>query len=172
MSEGVPPIRQPHYGDNEQHGWPLEQCARNLLWTLHRFVYRPTDFVGSANGHAWIAHKDHNNARIAFTSDKGDGHVQLSTHESHWVKIEVFVSGARVFRAWCEEVYEEKEFWPDGSDCVDLPSGDAPGRISKRGSWVQIHRGTFGLSSGEHEFFDLELPDLNVVVVNPSPKDE
>lgn len=155
----APPLREPHYGDNESHGWPLDQCARNLLATLAGFVYRPTDFRGSANGHAWIAQRDDNTARIAFTSDQGDGHVRLSTHESHWVKIEVFVSGALIFRAWGEETWEEKEFWPDGADGVDLPSGDAPGRISKRGAWLQLHRGAFGLAPAASEFWDIEIPD-------------
>lgn len=160
MGEAKPPLREPYYFDNEQHSWAMDQCARNLLWTLHGFVYRPTDFVGSAKGHAWIAHKDKDNARIAFTSDKGDGHVQLSTHESHWVKVEVFVSGALVFRAWADEPYEEKELWPDGADGIVPPNGDPPGRVSKRGAWAQFRRSAFGLPAGEHEYFDLELPEV------------
>lgn len=166
MSDGKPPTREPHYFDNEVHGWPLDQCARGLLWTLHSFVFHPTDFVGAAKGHAWIAHKDENNARIAFTSDKGDGHVQLSTHESHWVKIEVFVSGALVFRAWADEPYEEKELWPDGADGVVPPNGDASGRISKRGSWLQIQCEKFpGVPTTETGYWNIELPDLNVIDV-------
>lgn len=159
MGDEKPPTREPHYFDNEQYGWSLDQCARNLLATLCVFVHRPTDFTGSATGHAWVAHRDENNARIAFTSDKGDGHVQLTVHESHWVKIEVFVSGALVFRAWADEPYEEKEFWPDGADGIVPQNGDPPGRISKRGSWAQVRRSAFNLPAGEHEFFDLELPD-------------
>ncbi|PZO51404.1 MAG: hypothetical protein DCF16_11445 [Alphaproteobacteria bacterium] len=155
----TPPTREPLYFDNESHGWTLDQCARGLLWTLWGFVYSPRDFKGSANGHAWIAHHDENNARIAFTSDKGDGHVQLSTHESHWVKIEVFVSGALIFRAWADEPYEEKEFWPDGADGIVPPDGDPPGRISKRGSWLQLRRAAFGLPEAESDFWDIELVD-------------
>jgi hypothetical protein len=145
MSDEEPPQRVPHYSDNEQHGWPLDQCARNLLATLAGFVHAPTDFKGSAVGHAWLAHRDDHTARIAFTSDRGDGHVQLSTHESHWVKVEVFVSGTLIFRAWADEPYEEKEFWPDAADGVTAPNGDPPGRISKRGRWLQIDRVRFGL---------------------------
>lgn len=158
----TPPIREPHYFDNQQHGNALDQCARGLLWTLWGFVYSPKDFTGSAKGHAWLAHHDEVSARIAFTSDKGDGHVQLSVHESHWVKVEVFVSGARAFRAWAEEVWEEKDLWPDGADGIVPPNGDAPGRISKRGYWLQVRRDAFGLPAGEHEFFDIEIPETSV----------
>jgi hypothetical protein len=166
MGEAKPPIREPYYFDNEQHGYPLDECARGLLWTLQSFVSRPTDFVGNAKGHAWIAQKDVNNARIAFTSDQGNGHVQLSTHESHWVKVEVFVSGALVFRAWADEPWEEKELWPDGADGIVPPNGDPPGRVSKRGSWIQIKCEKFpGTPMTETGYFDVELPDLNVINV-------
>ena len=167
MSDAIPPTRDPHYFDNESYGWPLDQCARGLLWTLRGFVHTPQDFKGSATGHAWLAHHDENNARIAFTSDKGDGHVQLSTHESHWVKIEVFVSGARIYRAWADEPYEEKEFWPDGANGEPDANGDAPGRISKRGSWLQIRCADFpGAPPDEYGYWNIELADLDVIVVN------
>ncbi len=168
MSEAKPPTREPYYIDNESdHGWPLDQCARGLLSTLWGFVYSPRDFKGSANGHTWLAHHDENNARIAFTSDKGDGQVQLSTHESHWVRIEVFVSGALIFRAWADEPYEEKEFWPDGADGIVPPDGDPPGRISKRGSWLQIRCANFpGVRPDAYGYWNIELADLDVIVVN------
>jgi hypothetical protein len=157
MGEEKPPLRDPHYFDNESHGWPLDQCARGLLWTLRGFVHSPKDFVGNASGHAWIAHHDENNARIAFTSDKGDGHVQLSVHESHWVKIEVFISGALILRAWADEPYEEKDLWPDGADGVVAPKGDAPGRISKRGAWLQFRCAQFpGVHDDGSGFWNLE----------------
>lgn len=152
-----PPTREPHYLDNEQHGWPLAACARMLLATLAGFVRPPLNFKGSANGHAWIAHGDDNAARIAFTSDKGDGHVQLSTHESHWVRIEVFVSGALILCAWADEPYEEKEFWPDGADGIVPPNGDPPGRISKRGRWLQSRCADFGLPAGPTGLWDIEV---------------
>lgn len=117
------------------------------------------DFKESASGQAWLAHHDDNNARISFTSDKGDGHVQLSTHESHWVKIDVFVSGTLIFRAWADEPYEEKHFWPDGADDIVPPNGDPPGRISKRGSWLQIRRADFSLPTTETGYWDIELAD-------------
>ncbi|MGE0739730.1 MAG: hypothetical protein AB7O98_00185 [Hyphomonadaceae bacterium] len=160
MGDIGPPLREPHYFDNQQHNWPLDQCARNLLTTLAGFVHRPTDFKGGANGHAWIAHRDDANARIAFTSDKGDGHVLLSAHDSHWVKIEVFVSGARVFRAWVDEPYEEKEVWPDSADGLVLPDGDPPGRISKRGAWLQLRCEKFPhMPMTASGYWDLEIAD-------------
>lgn len=157
---GAPPIRKPLYFDNESRGCPLDECARGLLWTLWGFVNAPTPFKGSANGRAWVTEHDRSSARIAFHSDKGDGWVQLSAHESHWVKIEVFVADALTFRAWCEEVWEEKEFWPDGADGITPAHGDAPGRISKRGAWLQIRCADFpGVADDGSGFWSIELPD-------------
>ena len=47
-------------------------------------------------------------------------------------------------RAWLEDPYEEKEFWPDGADGV----GEGPGRISKRGSWLQVNMQRFDATLG------------------------
>jgi hypothetical protein len=157
---GTPPRREPHYFWNEQYGWTLDACARGLIQILCGFVHSPGRFTGSAVGRAWIEREDGVSARIAFASDKGDGHVELTAHDSHWVKIEVFVAGAPVFRAWCEEVWEEKEFWPDGSDGITPPDGDAPGRISKRGSWLNIRCAFFpGVPDDGTGYWSLEVPE-------------
>jgi hypothetical protein len=121
-------------------------------------VHGETHFTGSAAGRAWIAQADEASARIAFASDKGDGHIDLSVHESHWVQADVFVSDVCVLRAWCEEPWEEKEFWPDGSDGVTPPDGDAPGRISQRGSWLQIRCAYFpGVPDDGTGYWSLEV---------------
>ncbi len=143
MSAPAPPTRAPHYFDNETYGWAITDCAGFLVNTLAGFVKPALDFRGDANGHIWCAYVDKTSARLAFTSDKGDGHIQLDVHESGWVKAEVFVSGVRVFRAWLDEPYEEKEFWPDGADGIVPPNGDPPGRISKRGRWLQLRTAHF-----------------------------
>ncbi|HRO02317.1 MAG TPA: hypothetical protein PLS69_01760 [Terricaulis sp.] len=78
-------------------------------------------------------------------------------HESGWVKAEVFVSGAHVFRAWVDEPFEEKEFWPDGADGIVPPQGDPPGRISKRGLWLQLSCAAFpGAPDKGNGFWDVE----------------
>lgn len=157
---GTPPRRAPKYLWNEQYGWTLDACARGLIATLCGFVHAQSTFKGSAAGRAWIDREDAAGARISFVSDKGDGYVDLTAHDSDWVKIEVFVAGAPVFRAWAEEVWEEKEFWPDASDGVTPPDGDAPGRISKRGSWLNIRCAFFpGVPDDGTGYWSLELPE-------------
>lgn len=144
MNTPTPPSREPHYVDNEAHGWPLRQCAINLIGTLSWWVKQPLEFKGSANGRLWHFEGDFTDrAQLLFTSDKGDGAIELSVHETNWVLAELSVGGELKFRAWLEETYEEKEFWPDGADGVTPPDGDAPGRISKRGRWLQVRCADF-----------------------------
>ncbi|HYD89479.1 MAG TPA: hypothetical protein VEA80_18510 [Vitreimonas sp.] len=154
----APPQRAPHYTDNEQYGWDLRQCAINLIATLSNWVSDPVEFTGDANGRIWrVREDDRSGARLFFTSDKGDGVIELSVHESCWVRAELQVGGELKFRAWIDDPYEEKEFWPDGADGVTPPNGDAPGRISKRGRWLQIDCARFpGAAVGENGYWSVE----------------
>lgn len=140
MSNPVPPPREPHYIWNEDQNWPLSDCASALIDTLCGFVSPARDFRGDASGHIWVAFKSKTEARLAFTSQNRAGHVQLSIDPSAWVRAEVFISGELKFRAWMEDPWEEKAFWPDGADGITPPNNDPPGRISKRGSWLQFKR--------------------------------
>lgn len=157
MKPPAPPTRAPHYFNNDQHGWPIADCAGFLVSTLAHFVKPALEFRGDANGHVWCAQLDKTSARLTFTSDQGAGHVQLDVHESGWVKAEVFVFGAPVFRAWLDEPYEEKELWPDGADAIVAPDGDPPGRISKRGRWLQLRCADFpGAPDKGNGYWDVE----------------
>lgn len=133
MNAPGPPRRAPHYFDNESQAWPLRQRAINLIGTLSGWVKQPLEFKGSANGRVWREADFPDRAQMLFTSNLGDGAIQLSVHKSNWVLAELSVGGEIQFRAWIEETYEEKEFWPDSANGVIPPGGDAPGRISKRG---------------------------------------
>lgn len=157
MSEPTPPARGPHYFDNETHGWPLRQCAINLISTLSGWCKKPYEFRGAATGRVWHFEGDFtDSAQLLFNSDKGDGRIELSVDETNWVKAEVFVGGAFAFRAWFDEAYEEKEFYPDGSDGKPNTEGDAPGRISKRGAWLQIRCADFpGAPDQGNGYWDL-----------------
>lgn len=157
MSEPIPPRRPPHYFWHESHQWPLAECAAALIDTLCGFVSPARDFKGDASGHIWLAHKSKSEARLAFTSGGHAGHVQLSVDPSYWVRAEVFVSGELKFRAWIEDPYEEKEFWPDGAEAIASPTDDPPGRISKRGRWLQVRRADFaGLPEGGSAYWSVE----------------
>ena len=68
------------------------------------------------------------------------GRIELSVDPSLWVRAEVYLEGRWFGRGWIERCYEECEIWPDGSDGIQGPrvEDDPPGRISKRGAWVQF----------------------------------
>lgn len=158
MNDPVPPSREPHYGDSETYGWAPRDCAIGLISTLSSWCKQPLEFKGAANGRVWHFEGDFSDrAQLLFTSDKGDGRIELSVHETNWVKAEVFVGDDLKFRAWFDEAYEEKEFYPDGSDGQPNAEGDAPGRISKRGAWLQIRCADFpGAPNQGNGYWDLE----------------
>lgn len=144
MTAPAPPTREPHYTDNETHGWELRQCAINLISTFSGWCRKPLEFKGSANGRVWHFDGEFTDrAQLLFTSDKGDGRIELAVHESNWVRAEVFVGDELKLRAWIDDPYEEKEFWPDGANGEPNAEGDAPGRISKRARWLQIRGADF-----------------------------
>jgi hypothetical protein len=153
-----PPSREPQYGDNETYGWSPRQCAINLISTFSGWCRKPFEFQGAATGRVWHFEGDFTDrAQLLFSSDKGDGRIELTVHETNWVKAEVFVGDELKFRAWFDAAYEEKEFYPDGSDGKPNAEGDAPGRISKRGAWLQIRCADFpGVPDQGNGYWDIE----------------
>jgi hypothetical protein len=154
----TPPSREPHYFDNEQYGWSPRQCATNLISTLSGWCTNPFEFKGAAKGRVWRFQGDFaDRAQLLFTTDKDAGIIELSVHETNWVLAEVSMNEDLKFRCWLEDPYEEKEFWPDGSDGKPNAAGDAPGRISKRGAWLQIRCADFpGAPDQGNGYWDLE----------------
>src|SRR5690606_31232992 len=113
----TPPTREPHYRDNETYRWAARDCALGLIETLSGWCRSPLEFKGAVNGRVWHFQGDFaDRAQLLFTSDKGNGRIELEVDPSNWVKAEVFVVDDLVFRCWIEDPYEEKEFYPDGSD--------------------------------------------------------
>lgn len=158
MQDAKPPTREPHYGDNETHGWTQRQCAINLIGTLSWWCKQPLEFKGDANGRIWHFEGEFaDHAQLRFTSNLGDGAIAFSVHETNWVLAELSIGGELKFRCWLEDPYEEKEFYPDGSDGKPNAEGDPPGRISKRGRWLQIRCADFpGVPDGGGGFWSLE----------------
>jgi len=154
----APPSREPHYRDNETYGWAARDCAIGLIETLSSWCRSPLEFKGAASGRVWHFQGDFTDrAQLLFTSDKGNGRIELEVDPSNWVKAEVFVVDDLVFRCWIEDPYEEKEFYPDGSAGKPNSEGDAPGRISKRGRWLQIRCADFpGVPNQGNGYWDLE----------------
>lgn len=144
MTAPKPPPRAPIYGDAEAHDWTPRQCALNLLTTLADWCASPREFKGDATGRIWHFMGDYDDrAQLLYTSNQGNGRIELFITADHWVCAEFFVVDDFKLRVWIEDPYEEKEFWPDGADGVTPPGGDPPGRISKRGAWLQIRCADF-----------------------------
>lgn len=153
-----PPRRAPHYVDNETYGWAARDCAQGLIQTLSSWVRKPLEFKGDANGRIWhFQGAFGDRAQLLFTSDQGNGRIELSIDDTCWVKAEVFVGDALVLRVWLDEPYEEKEFWPDDSEAFVSAQDDPPGRISKRGAWLQIKCAEFpGVPDKGNGYWDVE----------------
>lgn len=153
-----PPLREPHYTDNETYGWAIRDCAIGLIGTLTSWCTKPLEFKGDATGRIWHFIGDYNDrAQLLFTSDKGHGTIELSVDETGWVRAEVFMNATLILRAWIDEPYEEKEFWPDGADGVTTKDIASPGRISKRGRWLQIETARFpGVPDGDQGYWSVE----------------
>ena len=126
-----------------------------MINALASWAHEPYEFRGHANGRIWRQRGDKTSARLLFVCDQGDGHIDLSIDPSFWVRAELFIVGELKFRAWIDEPYEEKDFWPDGADGLTPPNDDPPGRISKRGRWLQLRRKDFGLPPAASIFWDV-----------------
>jgi hypothetical protein len=134
------PIRAPHYfwdGD----GPATLASAQFLLGLLCDFARLSPVWKDRAGRDVLVTveHEARGDARIAL-GGAFDGHIELVVTPSLWVRADVFLSGAWFARGWIERCFEECEIWPDGADGVVGPrvEDDPPGRISKRGSWVQF----------------------------------
>lgn len=158
MSEPAPPSRDPHYGDTEIYGWTPRDCALGLISTLSSWCKRPFEFKGAANGRIWHFEGDFTDrAQLLFESDIGSGRLELTVHATYWVMAEIFVGDDLKLRCWLEDPFEEKEFYPDGSEGLANAEGDAPGRISKGGRWLQIRCADFpGVHDDGTGYWDLE----------------
>jgi hypothetical protein len=152
MQTPSPPPRQAHLFDHEQ-GESLGDAQLGLLHRLASLADGGIDFHGDCTGNLQTAALQDRSAQLAFTSDRGGGLISLTIADNGWLRAEVFVADALVLRAWVEQAYEEKEFWPDGAD----GAGDAPGRISKRGGWLTIDCARFpGVPANEHGHWTVE----------------
>ena len=150
----LPPPRPAHLFAHEQ-GEPQQHAQAAFLRHLV-LLCDGVSFDGSAKGSIACEQLDDHGARLAFTSNIGAGHITLSRAENGWVRAELYLADTLILRAWLEDPYEEKAFWPDGADGI----GDAPGRISKRGAWLTIDCARFpGVPANAHGFWQVEEAD-------------
>lgn len=89
------------------------------------------------------------------------GHIKLSIDPSLWVRADFHRDGAWFGRGWIERCYEECEIWPDGADGIVGPKveDDPPGRISKRGSWIQFDTTQWPGYESAERFVGFEIPE-------------
>lgn len=160
MSEPKPPARAPFYIWQEQHGWSARDCAMGLIDQLCGFVRCAEAglvFKGDAAGRIWVVEAESERALLGFEADKAKGRIALSIGPGDWVRAEAMTEAGASLRAWVEDPYEEKQFWPNAAD----GDGEGPGRVSKRGAWLEIDVSRFPGApiSPRGRYFQLELDE-------------
>lgn len=139
VAEPAPPPRQPYYVW-EEDGLPRPDAARAMIeWLVNHLSYLDRWKTPRGAIQTTVLDEAPDSALIGVSGGY-DLRIELSINAQHWVCAEVFAGDDIVQRAWIERAYEECELWPDGSDgeIGPLVSDDPPGRIGKRGDWLQI----------------------------------
>ena len=152
MTPPIPPARAAHLFAHEQ-GETQQDAQRSFLRSLALFADTPVNFHGNCNGCIWCESSNDISTCLAFATDRGSGVIEITLADSGWLRADLIASGVPVLRAWIEDPYEEKEFWPDGADGV----GEAPSRISKRGAWLTIDCARFpGVPPNANGYWQVE----------------
>lgn len=150
MADPTPPPRQPYY-IWEEEGLPRPDAARAMIeWLVSQLSY--LDCWKTPAGPVQITVLDEApDSALIGVNGAFEARIELSISADHWVCAEVFAGDALTQRAWIERAYEECELWPDGADGVIGAgvSDDPPGRIGKRGDWMQIDTLQWRIESGE-----------------------
>lgn len=135
-----PPIRAPMFFDDGD-GPATLASARWLLSVLCQFASFSRLWRDRAGCDIAVKleRETDDGALISF-SGAIHGRIELSIAPSLWVRADVYLGDTWFARGWIERCYEECEIWPDGADGVIGPrvEDDPPGRISKRGYWIQF----------------------------------
>lgn len=89
------------------------------------------------------------------------GRIELSIDPSFWVRADIYRDEAWFGRGWIDRCFEELEIWPDGADGVVGPrvEDDPPGRISKRGAWIQFDTLQWPGYQSAERFIGFEIQD-------------
>jgi len=159
--EPIPPIRAPHFFWDED-GPPTQSSAEFLLSLLCGFAGLSPAWNDRA-GRDIAVSVTRETKQDALITLRGalEGRIELSVAPSLWVRAEVYLDGKWFGRGWIERCYEECEIWPDASDGVigPLVADDPPGRISKRGYWVQFDTTQWPGYVSADRTIGFEIPD-------------
>lgn len=138
--EPRPPIRAPHFFWDDDGPVTLAS-AQGLLFLLCSFASLSPVWRDRAGRDIAVnlVRKTNQNALIQFTGAI-EGRIELSIAPSFWVRADVYLGDTWFGRGWIERCFEECEIWPDAADGIVGPNveDDPPGRISKRGYWMQF----------------------------------
>jgi hypothetical protein len=138
--EPRPPLRAPQYL-SDTDGAPTLSSARRLLIVLCAFArHSPIWCDGAGRRIAVRLERETEHDALIALSGAFAGRIALSIAPSLWIRADVYRDDAWFARGWIERCYEECEIWPDASEGAvgPLVSDDPPGRISKRGYWLQF----------------------------------
>lgn len=157
-----PPVRAPQYFDDND-GPPTLGSAQWLLTVLCDFARRSPVWRDRAGRDVAVKVEGETpqDAIITF-SGAISGRIELSIAPSVWVRADVYLDDAWFARGWIERCYEECEIWPDASDGLvgPLVSDDPPGRISKRGYWLQFDTSQWLGYESTVRMIGFEIPEI------------
>ena len=159
--EPCPPIRAPRFFWDED-GPPKLSSAQFLLSLLCDFAgLSPVWKDRAGRDIAVSVERETKQDAMITLSGALEGRIELSVAPSLWVRADVYLAGAWFGRGWIERCYEECEIWPDASDGVigPLVADDPPGRISKRGYWVQFDTSQWPGYESAERYVGFEIPD-------------
>lgn len=90
-----------------------------------------------------------------------NGRIELLIAPSLWVRADFYRGDAWFGRGWIERCYEECEIWPDAADGIIGPKveDDPPGRISKRGYWMQFDTSQWPAYESATRTIGFEIPE-------------
>jgi hypothetical protein len=138
--EPRPPIRAPHlvWDDDGPATLASAEALLSLLCSFAEFSPIWRDRAGrdiAVN----LAREIRQDALITL-SGAINGRIELCIALSFWVRADFYREDAWFGRGWIERCYEECEIWSDAADGIIGPQveDDPPGRISKRGYWIQF----------------------------------
>jgi hypothetical protein len=159
--EPIPPIRAPHFFWDEDCP-PTRSSAEFLLGLLCDFARRSPIWRDRAGRDIAVSlTRETRQDGLITPSGALEGCIELSVAPSLWVRADVYLGDAWFGRGWIERCYEECEIWPDGADGIVGPrvEDDPPGRISKRGYWVQFDTSQWPGHQSAERHVGFEIPD-------------
>lgn len=140
----TPPPRPPEYFAVTQGDASRAQAALQMLdFLASQLKYFP-EWRGEDELRVRVDELSHSDmhARFGFMwvrdDESGSGILALGIGAEDWVVADISLDAAPTRRFWIERIYEEIEIWPDGGISTASPLPEAPGRISKRGFWLQF----------------------------------